>query len=242
MTDSSSSVPSMPASPESPDYTRAWQMDQIRREIAAAYDLNGARLAGFRETIGVKVEAVQIASAKFEDNLNRVPTTLDREISKVTVLFQEKFNSLNVQFAAIQMQFTERDVRSTTAGTAASTAVSAALQAQRESTIQQNASNSLAIDKANEGTTKQIDGILALLAGTSKSFDEKLGSIVSRLDRGDGGSLRGASSQTTNLAIVSIIVSMIGAGIVLFGQLSRPAPAIQITQPQATGLVGSPPR
>src|ERR1700676_4764129 len=136
-------------------------------------------LTSLRDVIETRLDAMDKAAQVLSENVNRVPTLLDRQIAQIKELFDQKF-------AGIQLQFDERDVRQKPAESAAVTAVNAALQAQKEAASAQNDANAAAITKSEAATVKQIDGILALLASNTKATDEKIGVLSSRLDRGDG--------------------------------------------------------
>jgi hypothetical protein len=174
-----------------PDPTRA-TVDFVERAVGAVRVVTDVRIAG-----------IERAADVFAENLNRVPTTLDREISKLAGLVNEKFHSIEVQFA-------ERDQRTGLEKQSATVAVNAALQAQKEAASAQNESNLAAVKKSDDATTKQIDGILLVLAGNKNALDEKIGAINSRLDRGDGGSGARQVGFGNSASIIIIIVAGLG--------------------------------
>lgn len=164
-------------------------------------------VGNLRAVMEARLNAMDRAAEVLSENVNRVPTLLDRQIAQIKELHGEKFQSLEKQLdnvkesmerqlgsltAGIALQFEERDVRSKASETSASTAVSAALQAQKEAAAAQNDANAAAITKSEASTVKQIDGIVALLASNTKAIDEKITSINGRLDRGEGA---GAGAQ-----------------------------------------------
>ena len=126
-----------------------------------------------------RLDAMDHADSLLHENLTRIPTDTDRQVTHLKETSDEKF-------ASIQLQFIERDVRSKAAEIAAQVAVGAALQAQKEAAAAQNDANAAAITKSELSVVKQIDGIQALIGSNTKALDEKIQSINSRLDRGEG--------------------------------------------------------
>src|ERR1700730_15387831 len=142
----------------------------------------------------------------------------------------------NEKFASIQKQFDVRDVRAEQAAIATKIAVDAALQAQKEAAGAQNESNAAAITKSEAATVKQIDGLQALMKGSTDATNDKIGSLMSRLDRGEGG-WRGSSDTRTErrldlgstLGIAGVAVSILAAVMVVISHLApapNPYPAI----------------
>jgi len=145
----------------------------------------------------------------------------------------------NEKFASIQKQFDERDVRAEQAAIATKIAVDAALQAQKEAAGAQNESNAAAITKSEAATVKQIDGLQALMKGSTDATNDKIGSLMSRLDRGEG-VWRGSSDTRTErrldlgstLGIAGLAVSIIAVVMVVISHLApAPAPSPAIVTP-----------
>lgn len=135
-------------------------------------------LTGLKELIGVRLDGYDKANTILAENVNRVPTLLDREILRITQLFDEKFTSAKNELGAITIamntRFEERDVRGRASETAASTAIAAALAALKEMIALQNTANAAAISKSEVGTTKEIDNIKLILANSAKTTDDKI--------------------------------------------------------------------
>lgn len=132
-----------------------------------------------KELVFTRLDAMDKAMELFNANITRVPTDTDKQISHLKELHDEKFEG-------VEKQFKERDVRTEQSAIATKIAVDAALQAQKEAASAQNDSNAAAIAKSEAATTKQIDGIVALIASNNKGLDEKIADIKGRLDRGEG--------------------------------------------------------
>jgi hypothetical protein len=174
-------------------------------------------LKNLRELMEARMLAIEESAQHRYEDLRRVPTETDRQVSHLRELFLEKFVS-------VQKQFDERDIRSQASEDAAKVAVNAALQAQKEAAAAQNDSNAAAITKSEGATIKQIDGILALLGSNTTGTNDKIAAINARLDRGEGINLgdretRSESRVATGgvVAIISVAVMAISVAAGLFG-------------------------
>lgn len=141
------------------------------------------------------------------------------------------------QFARIAIQFDERDKRTeqlsqaqkeaaNALSLASATAIAAALQAQKEAAGAQNDSNAASITKSEAAFTKQIDQITVLITAIQKGNDDKvadlktaIGSLASRLDRGEGGH---SGSKDTWGYILAVIGLLLALGTFLFLTLHMP--------------------
>lgn len=196
-------------------------------------------ITALRDLLFTRIEAVEKANQVFADGIQRVPTILDREIAKITLLFQEKFSGIATQFA-------ERDVRTTSDKQAASVGVAAALQAQKEMAASQNESNSIAVKKSDDATTKLIDSILLSIGANAKAIDDKIGAINSRLDRAEAATTSAHQSQADTRLGMGSVVGLIGGIVGVLGLLISLAVAasrlgnsqpLTVNQPAAQGLI-----
>ena len=149
-------------------------------------------VGALRDTVQVRLTAMDKAVSLFETNFSRIPTETDKQVGHLRDLHQERFDS-------VKTQFIERDTRAaaaeqaqkeaaTATAEAAKVGVAAALQAQKEAAASQYEALTAAIAKSEASTVKQIDGILALLSSNSKALDEKIAAITGRQDRGEASS------------------------------------------------------
>jgi hypothetical protein len=205
---------------------------QLRREIE-----------GLQALLETRLDAIDKATTLFQDNLTRVPTDVEKQITHLRALHDEKFES-------IQTQFAERDGRARASETAANTAVNAALSAQKEAAAAQNASNAEAIRKSETATQKQIDATGTMLTSVAGALTDKIDTINGRINRGDGAAtgsitIRDTSHQnnTTMISIaalcVSLLVGLLSVGIALYSSGhhdNQPQPVFQ-TQPLAPVVV-----
>jgi hypothetical protein len=110
---------------------------------------------------------------------------LIREIGALRDLFTVELTAAreltDERFAAVQMQFRERDVRNEHAVASTKVSVDTALQAAKEAVGAQNLASAQAIAKAEAATTKQIDALATLISAQAKATDEKIDDVKSRI-------------------------------------------------------------
>lgn len=139
-----------------------------QREISALKELIFTRLDGIDSTIELQQEQISARAAAIRD-----------EVQHLKDVFGEKFTS-------IATQFIERDKRTEQLSIADKTAIAAALQAQKEAAGASNESIAASIAKSEAGFTKQIDQIGSSIGTLSRTFDDKINDVKSRLDKGEG--------------------------------------------------------
>lgn len=154
-------------------------------------------IGGLKELLITRMECQEENITHIREHLNERGLAIAAGVGHLQVLHQEKFEG-------IEKQFKERDVRTEQAAIATKIAVDAALQAQKEAAGAQNESNAAAIAKSEAATTKQIDGIIALLNGGMKALDEKIVDLKGRIDRGDGKST--GHGETWGYIVAGIVV------------------------------------
>src|ERR1700738_587069 len=121
-------------------------------------------LNNLKEIMYTRLDAMDKAMGIFSDNITRVPTDTDKQISHLKELHDEKFKSISIQFA-------ERDTRTEQTSRDSKVAVDAALQAAKEAVGEQNKSSALAIAKSEASTTKQIDQLGTNIQNGNKAVD-----------------------------------------------------------------------
>ncbi len=111
------------------------------------------------------------------------------------------------KFATIQIQFTDRDI-----------ALAAALAAAEKAVGVQNNNNLIANTKQEAAIAKQIDGIGATLAATTKGFDDKIDGVkerISSLER----SAQGASGKSDGIDKSVYIIGFVIMALIALGSL-----------------------
>lgn len=203
------------------------EIERLRREFDAALIAQRELLitAGVarHEKASLRIDALIDTHKVFEDSLTRIPTQLDREISRLQELFEERSK-------AIDARLLERDARRLQDKDASSASVSAALASLKEITAIQNEANLAAATKSDAGVTKDLDGIRETIKGMSNTFDTKIANLTDRLNRGEGmdSGAREAkvAGNVTNTTITGYIIGAAGVLAVLvslFGIFHQPA-------------------
>jgi hypothetical protein len=170
-----------------PDPT-ALTTDQLRRE-----------LAGLREILETRLDGMDKATGVLDETVNRTPTVIQSAVAAFHAVYDERFSSANQQidglrgiyderFSSVQKQFRERDVRTDQAATASASALAAALQAAKEAVFEQAQAAAKAAEKTELSFTKQIDQIGLQISTVAKGFDDRIGELKERIDRGEGSS------------------------------------------------------
>ena len=205
--------------------------DQIRREIASMREILDARFTA----VGARLDAMDKATTLLNDNITRFPTEVDKQVSRLQELTEQRFDGIDTQF-------NERDVRSRAEQAAAQVAVAVGLQAQKESAASTQANNTAAITKSETSTTKEIDAIKALLTSNKTASDLRIDDLRRTVDKTDGkdaghvtANTERAASQASMLAVVSLIVAVVVGGASLLSNFSRGSvPQALSVQPPVT--------
>jgi hypothetical protein len=153
--------------------------EQLRRELAA-----------LRELLETRLDDMDKATELLSATVNRTPTEVDKQITHLRELQDQKFQS-------IALQFIERDAR-----------VEAALQSAKELVTAQNEANTSAATKTEASFTKQIDQTGAIISTLEKTMDVRITELKERLDRGEGGTAGAESSRNEFRANWGLIVGI----------------------------------
>lgn len=117
---------------------------------------------------------------------------VDRALKSERELVNAKLDGLKdlheQKFAAVQLQFSERDTRSEQTARDSKLTVDTAFDAAKEAVAEQNKSSAEAIKKSEAATEKQIDRILDLINTNERNATEKITDLKERLaiDAGRG--------------------------------------------------------
>jgi hypothetical protein len=204
---------------------------ELRDEYNVLMHANETARELIRQVLETRLDSMDRASVVLSENVNRVPTLLDRESSRLEKLFEEKLFGMITKFDGIQVQFRERDIRTDQDKIAATTAVNAALQAQKEAAGAQNEANAAAITKSENSFTKEIDGLKSLINTVRDAIQSDVGNLKQRLDRGEGSDSGHGAAQASMIAIAAVLISLVVGGFTIFqgshnyGGVLIPSPA-----------------
>jgi hypothetical protein len=165
---------------------------QLWREISALEKL-----------LNIEIDAIKTSIKVAHDDLVRVPTDVQKQVGNLKELHEEKFRSIEIQFA-------ERDTRVETTAKDKQDALAAALQAAKELVMQQNTSNALAIAKSETATARQIDQLGVVIQTSVKASDEKFDDLKQRVTRIEGMAVGTKDTKVAQLDSGRYLVAVIG--------------------------------
>jgi hypothetical protein len=203
-----------------PSLVTSEEIDKAVRQLRAEFH---AGVEALRRVIETRFDAKDKADVVLSENVNRVPTLLDREISTLRGHTDERFNGfkswVEERFAGLERLENERIEGLKTAfredKIAAMTAVNAAFAAQKEAAQQQNTSNAAAIAKSEASTTKELESLDGKISSLKESIGRDIGNLTGRIDRGEGG-FQGARTQVQDRRENITLYTAIAGGIVGF--------------------------
>jgi hypothetical protein len=184
--------------------------EQLRRELSA-----------LREVLTARLDGMDRATELLSETVNRTPTVIQIEISHVRELIQEKLGSLGGQaeekFKSIELQFAERDVRTNQVATASAQALAAALQAAKEAVFEQAQAAAKAAEKTELSFTKQIDQIQLQITTVAEGFGDRIAELKERIDRGEGSTAGSSETRTERRLDLAALMQFLGLLAVAIG-------------------------
>lgn len=203
-----------------------WTTDTVHSQIMTLLDERDKRhvaaLASIEQALTTRLDAIDKATDKFEFNLNRVPTDVDKQVGHLKELTRETFRTVDERFAGVALQFKERDTRSERESRDNKVAVDAAFAAQKEAASEQNKSNTLAIDKSEKATAETLNKQADLfksttdaLAGRIEDSKQAVGKLDTRIttieSKGVGIRETQVDHRTERGFDLSLVVALISA-------------------------------
>jgi hypothetical protein len=185
------------SSPPVPDPT-VLTTEALTRAVNGERDLNTARLEVLRE----RLRGIDRATELLNETVNRVPTDLQREITHLRELTEERFRS-------VETQFKERDTRQERESFDNRTRVEAAFSAQKEAVRTQNDSNTLAINKSEQATTETINKLEQLFKTSTDGLAKELDGLKERIVRIEERRQGGKETVSAIYAFVGFLVSLL---------------------------------
>lgn len=155
--------------------------DQLMRSMHAERDFTLAQIAVLVQRMDDTDEATKVLS----ETVNRTPTVvqlavghqhelMEVELDKTDVSIGASRELMDEKFRSVQVQFAERDERALRESRDNKVAVDAAFAAQKEAAAEQNKSNTLAIDKSEKATNESINKLGEAATAANKSLSDKI--------------------------------------------------------------------
>ena len=170
-----------------------------------------------RELIETRLDGMDTATTLLSETVNRTPTIIQTEIAHVRELMAGELSRMTQiseeRLKGIELQFTERDVRTEQAAKAGKDALDAALKSQKELVAQQNEANRAEAAKTESNFAKLIEA-------QSARTDE----LKERIDRGEGSTAGAAGTRTEqrlNLNTVIAAVALLLSAVIVFAAFRR---------------------
>lgn len=174
-------------------------LEQFESRLEAKAELLKVAGVGRHEKALLRIEAIEKTYETFKEDLNRVPTSLDREIKRLTELFDEKLASTQANIITLR-DFTQamRDTNKMR--------LDAEFAAAKELTSSYNSANAAAVAKSEAALTKEIDSLKGLIGSTSKAFDTQIDNLTDRLNRSDGMFAGGKGAGAAALSVLTVVI------------------------------------
>lgn len=187
---------------------------QLLREIGSLKELVFIRIEAIEDVIKIKITAVEDGIKIAHEDLVRVPTDTQLRVGDLKELLVDKINSavairdekllyIEKQFILVEQARIEqkKDTR---------IAVDDALKAAKELVAQQNESNTLAINKREIATTKQMDQQEVLLQQIKSALTDKIEDVKVRLTQMESIGTGRKMAGTELIAWISVGILIIG--------------------------------
>lgn len=168
-------------------------------------------MSALKELLFTRLEGMDRATDLLHANFTQVPSDVDRAVTHLKDLHDERFTS-------IETQFRERDVRVEQTARDTKVAVDAALQAAEKAANAQYGSFAQSIEKSEAATAKQIDALNAALQAAAGALDAKINDSKDRLTRIESYGIGRVETQDRAQSQGNVQVGwLIGAGGLLLG-------------------------
>lgn len=180
-----------------PDPSRL-TVDMLVRELKGLQAMLEARMNGTDKRIELMQEV-----------LDKRGDAIRQEVEHLRDLHQERFKR-------VETQILERDTRTEQTSRDSKVAVDAAFAASKEAVSEQNKSTALSIAKSEAAFTKQLDGLLLTMTTLTKSLDDKINDLKSRIDMLDARNQGGGAVWAIIIAVAGVLIGFGALAINLF--------------------------
>jgi hypothetical protein len=188
-------------------------------------------IAALEKVFDTRMVGIDREIAELRAGLAARPVEIEMAVRHLQELHDEKFKTVEEKFAGVQIQFKERDERTTASKTASDTAVAAALQAQKEAAGESAKSFTLSIDKSERATLEQITQQRSQIQSSTTNLDGKIDDLKERVTRIEGAAVgivsaktettQAHTSNTQNIAMIVGIIGAVGVVIALIERFAR---------------------
>jgi hypothetical protein len=168
-----------------------------------------------------RLRGIDTATQVLNETVNRVPTDMQKEVTHVRQITDEKFESVSIQFR-------ERDTRQEREARDNKVAVDAAFAAQKEAAAKQDEANAKAINKSELATAETINKLAELFKTTTDALRRDLDDIklavgdiqARRLGVADSRTSQRSDSQIA-IGVFGLILTAVIIGVALYAALHK---------------------
>src|SRR4029453_13176883 len=139
----------------------------LAQAISFLREILEARIDGQQHVFEARLDAMDKAIKLLQEIADKLPGNMGMKVDNLRSLHDEKFRS-------IQTQFAERDVRAERESKDNKIAVDAALQAAKDLGGKRQEAADKAIDKSELATIKQMDQLNTIMATNTKTLDDRI--------------------------------------------------------------------
>jgi hypothetical protein len=201
--------------------------DALHREVAALKEQLQREFAGEIKVVGARIEGIEKAIEKANEDYTRVPTSLQEAVGNLRALHEVKFELHLVKFEAVQTQLQERDEKVSEVALATRTAVDAALAAaekartsQAEAADKATAKSEVAFGKAQDQQRELSQTEIKALRDIYGTLDRRV-TVIEGQALGQIGAKGDQHSMTATLiAVIVAVISFVGLLITLLRPLA----------------------
>jgi hypothetical protein len=169
-------------------------------------------IASLKEIVFTRLNAMDKAISLFNENITRVPTDTDKQISHLRELVLSKLECEHElkeeKFRKVDQRFNMILDSQTVQKNDAHIAVMTALESAKELVSEQNKASAMAITKSEIATNKAIEQQSLLIQTSTKLIEDKIGDIKDRLTKIEGEGTGKRSSRDDLMAILALLVAV----------------------------------
>ena len=185
----------------------------VDRAISAFREVIEARLIGMDRAIAVIADQVDRLPADAATKCDELRADINRQMLALRELIMSQIENVRSgsadKFDSINGRFRERDAQLEQAAREGRISLDSALAAAKDAVSEHNKSNERAIEKAETATQKQIEAMLQLMTTSSRSLEERIGDLKTRLDRGEGQDTASTEARSERRVDVGSIIQAV---------------------------------